>query len=48
MPAVGQLVAQVPAHAVLTLPEAAIAVDWKVPLAHAVQAMSDVAVPAAE
>ena len=47
MPA-GQLVAFVPAHAVLTPPETSIALAWKSVLAHAVQVMSDVAVPAAE
>ena len=39
---------QVPAHAVLRPPDTAIAVDWKVPLAHAVQVMSAEMEPAAE
>ena len=38
----------VPAHAVLRPPDTAIAVDWKVPLAHAVQVMSAEMEPAAE
>ena len=48
MPAVGQTVAQVPTHAGTGLPLVLISVAWKVPAAHAVQAMSDVELPAEE
>ena len=48
MPAVGQAVAQVPTHAGTGLPLVLIAVAWKVPAAHAVQATSAVELPAEE
>ena len=48
MPAVGQAVAQVPTHADTGLPLVLIAVAWKVPAEHAVQATSDVELPAEE
>ena len=48
MPAVGQAVAQVPTHAGTGFPLVLITVAWKVPAAHAVQAMSDVELPAEE
>ena len=48
MPAVGQTVAQVPTHADTGSPLVLIAVAWKVPAAHAVQATSAVELPAVE
>ena len=48
MPAVGQAVAHVPTHAGTGLPLVLITVAWKVPAAHAVQATSDVELPAEE
>ena len=48
MPAVGQTVAQVPTHAGTGSPLVLIAVAWKVPAAHAVQATSAVELPAVE
>ena len=48
MPAVGQAVAHVPSHADTGLPLVLIAVAWKVPAEHAVQATSDVELPAEE
>ena len=48
MPAVGQAVAHAPSHADTVPPLVLIAVAWKVPAAHAVQAMLVVELPAAE
>jgi hypothetical protein len=48
VPAVGQTVAHVPTHAGTGLPLVLIAVAWKVPAAHAVQATSAVELPAVE
>ena len=48
MPAVGQAVAQVPTHAGTVPLLVLIAVAWKVPAEHAVQATSAVELPAEE
>ncbi len=48
MPAVGQTVAHVPAHAVAAVEPTLIGLAWNVPDAQAVQAMSAVVLPSAE